>query len=61
MCLLERLTHLGPGARAAAERRQVTLRLEEKRRRERERGLFHGPHKTGRLKGREGICAISDH
>ena len=36
MCLLERLAHLGPGARAAAERRQLTLRLEEKRGRERE-------------------------
>ena len=36
MCLLERLAHLGPGAKAAAERRQLTLRLEERRRRERE-------------------------
>ena len=36
MCLLERLAHLGPGARAAADRRQLTLRLEERRRRERE-------------------------
>jgi hypothetical protein len=36
MCLFERLAHLGPGARAAAERRQLTLRLEERRRRERE-------------------------
>ena len=29
ICLLERLAQLGPGARAAAQRRQVTLRLEE--------------------------------
>ena len=36
MCLLERLAHLGPRAKAAAERRQLTLRLEERRRRERE-------------------------
>ena len=34
MCLLERLSHLAPGARAAAERRGATLRLEERRRRE---------------------------
>ena len=33
-CLLERLSHLAPGARAAAERRGATLRLEETRRRE---------------------------
>ena len=36
MCLLERLAQLGPGARAAAQRRQVTLRLEERRRQERQ-------------------------
>ena len=36
MCLLERLAHLAPGARAAAERRQLTLRLEERRRHESE-------------------------
>ena len=35
MCFFERLAHLGPGAGAAAERRQLTVRLEE-RRRERE-------------------------
>ena len=34
LCLLERLAHLGPGARGAAQRRQETLRLEERRRRE---------------------------
>ena len=36
MCFFERLGHLGPGACAAAERRQLTVRLEERRRRERE-------------------------
>jgi hypothetical protein len=36
MCLLERLAHLGPGARAAAKRREGTLRQEEFRRRERQ-------------------------
>ena len=34
MCLLERLAQLGPGARAAADRRTATLRLVERRRRE---------------------------
>ena len=34
VCLLERLAQLGPGARAAAKRRAVTLRLEERKRRE---------------------------
>ena len=33
LCLLERLAHLGPGARAAAQRSQVTIRVEESRRR----------------------------
>merc|ERR1719319_952480 len=32
LCLLERLAHLGPGARAAAQRRQVTMGLEERMR-----------------------------
>ena len=36
LCLLERLTHPGPGARAAAQRREVTMGLEERRRRERQ-------------------------
>ena len=36
LCLLERLAHLGPGARAAAQRRAATLGLEERRRRERQ-------------------------
>ena len=34
VCLLERLGFLGPGARAAAGRRQTTLRLERRRRKE---------------------------
>ena len=34
LCLLERLAHLGPGARAAGERRRVVKQLEERRRRE---------------------------
>ena len=36
MCLLDRPSQLGPGARAAAQRRQVTLRLEDRRRRDRQ-------------------------
>ena len=36
LCLLERLSQLGPGARAAAERRQQTMALDERRRRERQ-------------------------
>ena len=31
LCLLSRLSQLGPGARAAARRRQETLRMEERR------------------------------
>ena len=42
ICLFERLAQLGPGARAAAERRQLTMRLEERRRRERE--AYHMAH-----------------
>ena len=34
LCLLERLSHLGPGARAAGERRKVMQRVEENRRRQ---------------------------
>ena len=34
LCLLERLSQLGPGARAAGERRRVIQRLEEERRRQ---------------------------
>ena len=36
LCLFERLAQLGPGARAAAGRRQATLALDERRRRERQ-------------------------
>ena len=36
MCLLERLSQLGPGAGAAAKRRQVALQLEERRRQDRQ-------------------------
>ena len=36
ICLLERLAHLGPGARAADQRRALAMRLEERRRRERQ-------------------------
>ena len=34
LCLLERISFLGPGAKAAAERRALTQRLEERRRRD---------------------------
>ena len=34
ICLLGRLAHLGPGARAAGERRRVVGQLEERRTRE---------------------------
>ena len=48
--LLERLAHLGPGARAAAQRRQATLRLEERRRRERQAySLAHERRGLGRV------------
>ena len=36
LCLLERLAQLGPGARAAAQRRQAALHLDERRRQERQ-------------------------
>ena len=36
LCLLERLSQLGPGAGAAAKRRQVALREEERRRQDRQ-------------------------
>merc|ERR1719500_540704 len=36
LCLLERLSQLGPGAGAAAKRRQVAVRLEERRRQDRQ-------------------------
>ena len=34
LCLLERLSYLGPGARAAGERRMMVQRVEETRRRQ---------------------------
>ena len=34
LCLLERLSQLGPGARAAGERRKMVQRVEETRRRQ---------------------------
>ena len=50
ICLLERLSQLGPGARTAAQRRQVSLRLEEKRRRERQAfALAHARRGLGRI------------
>ena len=36
LCLMERLCQLGPGARAAAQRRHAALQLEERRRQERQ-------------------------
>ena len=36
LCLMERLSQLGPGAGAAAKRRQTALHLEERRRHERQ-------------------------
>ena len=36
LCLLERISMIQPGARSASERRNVTLRLEETRRRQAE-------------------------
>ena len=36
LCLLERLAQLGPGAKAAAVRRKLTVRLAERRKREQE-------------------------
>ena len=36
LCLMERLSQLGPGAGVAAKRRQTALHLEERRRHERE-------------------------
>ena len=36
LCLMERLSQLGPGAGAAAKRRQTALHLEERRRHKRQ-------------------------
>ena len=50
MCLLEQLAQLGPGARTATQRRQVTLRLEERRHRERQAySLAHERRGLGRM------------
>ena len=52
LCLLERLAYLGPGARAAGQRRQLTMQLEEGRRREvqayRLARAAHGIRRVGR-------------
>ena len=52
LCLLERLAFLGPGARAAGQRRHLTLQLEERRRREaqayRLARAAHGLRRVGR-------------
>ena len=49
LCHLERLSHLGPGARAVGERRKVVQRLEETRRRQAHRTLPNG----------KSICSIN--
>ena len=36
LCLLERLSHMGPGARAAGERRKILQRLQERQRQQRQ-------------------------
>ena len=36
LCLLERLSHMGPGARAAGERRKILERLQERQRQQRQ-------------------------
>ena len=52
LCLLERLSQLGPGAGAAAKRRQGELQLEERRRQERQAfdmtWLARGSSRVGR-------------
>ena len=59
LCLLERLAHLGPGARAAGERRRVVKELEERRRREAQ--AYRMAHLNLGL-GREGrACVPSTH
>ena len=56
VCLLERLGFLGPGARAAAGRRQATLQLE--RRRKREAQAYHQAFVRGGL-AREGRAYVA--
>ena len=50
LCLLERLGHLGPGARAAGERRKVVQRIEEVRRRQAQ--AYHLAHRN------RGLCRV---
>ena len=54
-CLLERLAFMGPGGAGAGKRREATLRLKERRKREgQEYQLAH----TGRGLGREGRAFV---
>ena len=55
LCLLERLAHLGPGARAAGERRRVVRQLEERRTRETQ--AYRQAHMNRGL-GREGRAFV---
>ena len=50
LCLLERLSQLGPGARAAGERRKVVQRIEEVRRRQAQ--AYHLAHRN------RGLCRV---
>ena len=50
LCLLERLSQLGPGARAAGDRRKVVQRLEEVRRKQAE--AYHIAHRNC------GLCRV---
>ena len=50
LCLLERLAQLGPGARAAGDRRKVVQRLEEVRQRQTE--AYHIAHRN------RGLCRV---
>ena len=55
ICLMERLAHLGPGARAAGERRRVVRQLEERRTREAQ--AYRQGHMNRGL-GREGRAFV---
>ena len=50
LCLLERLAQLGPGARAAGDRRKAVQRLEEVRKKQSE--AYHIAHKN------RGLCRV---
>ena len=50
LCLLERLAQLGPGARAAGDRRKAVQRLEEVRKRQAE--AYHKAHRN------RGLCWV---